>query len=499
MLARVSRNFAVQILALVLMIVERVVAVGLLVQAWGPNGYADWAILLSITGLLQLGELGLNVYNGNVWQRNHAAGDHAGSDRMLATALGNALVQGIVLLALALVFLALVDLPSALNLSTEEGASDVFVMLSLFTILMVMRGSISQLYRGHGLYVRGSIVALLGTAALLGSTALAISVDAGPVALAAAYLACQIVFGIVLAVWDLRRSLPHLHWRVARPSWRAFLPIWKDARWLAVEQCAPVAWLQLPVLAIGIVGLGGPALVAFLLIRTLAGFAKQVATMLSIAVGIEIAGGATSSAEDTSRLGALGRFLAATSAAASVGLILFGEAILSIWTGGTVPFDLLVAVWLGCGIVVSAIAQPIAKYLAFTNRARPNALAWIVQLAIGLSAMALTMPTYGIVGAAAALALGEGVGMGLVLPVLARRELRAPLAPYYRACVLGGIGSAGWCGFVGLLLPPASPSLEATLWILFAAVPVVIVASPSTLRRHGKLRWQQIFQQRQQA
>lgn len=504
MLGRFGRNFAVQLLALAAMFLERIVAVGFLVQAWGPSRYSDWAILVSVAGLLQLGELGLNVYNGNVWQRSHAAGDQAASNRMLALALANGAVQGLILLLLALVVVAFVDLPTVLSLTRAEETVLVFLLLSLFTVLMVARGSISQLYRGHGQYVRGSLVGLTGTAALFAVTCLVAAAGGGPVALASAYVGCQLLFGIGLTVWDLRRLLPHLRWHMAVPRRHELASIWQSTRWLALEQSTPVLWLQMPVLALGVAGFGGPALVGFLLIRTLASFAKQVATMLSIALGVEIAGTGQTSEANMRRLCALGRLLAAVSAACFVALVLFGNALVRTWSGGTIVVDPAVAAWLGSGIVVSAIALPLAKYLGFTNRARPAALAWMVQLVGGLAAIALLMPKFGVTGAAAAMAIGEGLGMGLVLPLLARHELGSALITYYRICVASALLAGAWTALIGLLLHQVFPDAgEAValgvLWIFFGFVPILVAAMPAALRQRFLFRWQQALDQRKQA
>jgi hypothetical protein len=259
MLNRVKRNLGVQLLALAVSFIDRFVVVGLLVHQWGAPLYADWVVLLSAAGLLQLGELGLNIYYGNVWQRAAALGDHQGFARMLRVSLGIAAIQAGVLMIAALAFLLVADLPVILTLSGAGDARLVFTLLAAFSVLAVVRGSLSQLYRGDGRYPRGMIVTLIGTLALLLATLLVVMAGGALVELAAVYLLCQITFGIGLTLWDLKRCFPALRFTPTLPLAWEWSDAWRNTRWLALEQCAPIVWLQVPILILGLAGASGPS------------------------------------------------------------------------------------------------------------------------------------------------------------------------------------------------------------------------------------------------
>ncbi|WP_312796856.1 hypothetical protein [Tianweitania sp.] len=494
MLSKVGRNLGVQLLALAVSFLDRFVVVALLLYHWGAALYSDWVVLLSAAGLLQLGELGLNIYYGNVWQRAAALGDHHGFARMLRVALGFAAMQALLLCGAALVFLAVADLPSTL-LSADE-ARLIFLLFAAFSILAVVRGSLSQLYRGHGRYARGMMVTLLGTLALLLATALVALAGGGPIPLATAYLLCH-------TVWDLKRCFPDLRFVPAWPRACEWRDAWRNTRWLALEQCAPVIWLQVPVLLLGTAGVGGAALVGFVLLRTLVGFARQLSTMFSIALGVELAGRIHAASETvTQPIEEAGRLLSVAAGILGAAVWVFSEPLLAVWTSDHAAYDPYVVAWLVLGSWAAAPAAPVAKLLAFTNRAKPNAAAWTAQLVAGLGLAGLLVQPFGAAGVAAGLAIGEVLGMGIVLPLLTKQALALP-ARYWRKCGIALGASALWCLIVGaavihLGIADVSQMVIAMLiWSLFGALPAFMITLPRRVWRG--LRLQKVLDQRQEA
>lgn len=509
MLSRVGRNLGVQLLALAVTFIDRFVVVGLLVHHWGAQLYADWVVLFSAAGLLQLGEFGLNIYYGNVWQRATALGDRPGFARMLRVALGIAGIQALVLSLAAVPFVALSDQPAVFALSGAGEGRLVFLLLVAFSILAVLRGSLSQLYRGDGRYARGMIVTLIGTLALLVATLLVVLAGGGLLSLAGTYLLCQIIFGIGLMAWDLKRCFPALRFVPAMPRASEWRDAWRSARWLALEQCAPVAWLQLPILMLGLADVGGSALVGFVLLRTLVGLARQVSNMLSIALGVELADRIHTEPEMVgAQLKAAGRWLAAVSGVLGVSVWLFGPPLLALWSDDAALYDPVVAAWLVLGTFAAASAAPIAKLLAFTNRAKPNAAAWTVQLVIGLGLAGLLVSSCGAAGVAAGLAIGEVIGMGLILPLLAGPVLALPMRRYWLDWGGWIALSTIWCLMVGaavtawLDVSRISGLLAAlAVWAFCGAFPVLVFALLATWLRStlGRLLRQKLLDQRQKA
>src|SRR6266436_5780010 len=104
MIRAIIRNFAAQGLGFLISFADRFLVVGFLLRSWGPQVYSEWVVLLSFANLLMLGELGLNIYYGNVGQQASAVGDARKFQRMVSVALfcsaAVAVVAGILALTL---------------------------------------------------------------------------------------------------------------------------------------------------------------------------------------------------------------------------------------------------------------------------------------------------------------------------------------------------------------------------------------------------------------
>src|SRR5208337_2957082 len=112
MLARILRNTAAQSLTLLISFADRFLVVGILLRMWGPRVYSEWAVLLSCVGLFSLGELGLNIYYGNVLQKAWASEDRARFQRMISVAMACSLGVAAGLGVAGLIVLAIVDVPA---------------------------------------------------------------------------------------------------------------------------------------------------------------------------------------------------------------------------------------------------------------------------------------------------------------------------------------------------------------------------------------------------
>ncbi len=278
---------------------------------------------------------------------------------------------------------------------------------------------------------------------------------------------------------------------------------WRNTRWLALEQCAPVIWLQVPVLLLGTAGVGGAALMGFVLLRTLVGFARPLSTMFSIALGVELAGRIHAASETvTQPIEEAGRLLSVAAGILGAAVWVFSEPLLAVWTSDHAAYDPYVVAWLVLGSWAAAPAAPVAKLLAFTNRAKPNAAAWTAQLVAGLGLAGLLVQPFGAAGVAAGLAIGEVLGMGIVLPLLTKQALALP-ARYWRKCGIALGASALWCLIVGaavihLGIADVSQMVIAMLiWSLFGALPAFMITLPRRVWRG--LRLQKVLDQRQEA
>jgi len=479
---RAGLNFAAQSLSLILSFGERLVVVGMLVRAWGAETYAGWAVLLSAAGALGFAELGMNVYFGNLWQAARARGEDAALQRALGLSLSIYLVLGAALAFCCAVALALGAGPSLVRGRLAPDAATVaLALLMAASVLRVMRGGFSQLYRGRGEFARGVLIDLAAPAGTFAAGLAVAAFGMSPVVLAACCLLSEAGLGWLLMLVDIRRRYPDLRLAPARPTRAELGALGARLPWLAILQGAPIAILQAPVLALG--AGAADALVGFVLARTLVNFARQLVTMMSIAVGVETArryyGGDARAVNDD--LLAFGRLAVAGACICAGAILLLGDPFIALWTGRADLFDPSVALWLAAGAVVASAATPVSTLLTLANEQRPAALALAGQTLAGLGAMALLIPAFGAMGAAAALFFGEIVGAALIL----RNALTQPGALaidyriYGRRCLETAAACSIWVGAVGLAVSNVVDTHSALGFVLAGLLLAAVGAAPA--------------------
>ena len=143
MLARVAKNTGAQSLSQLVQFADRFLVVGILLRSWGTQVYSEWALLLSCAGTLSLGELGLNIYYGNVYQSAMAAADTKRFQRMVSVAITCSGLVAAVLGCFALGFLTITDLPEKLSIKVlpQADAIAVAVLMGTVTLSRIARGA----------------------------------------------------------------------------------------------------------------------------------------------------------------------------------------------------------------------------------------------------------------------------------------------------------------------------------------------------------------------
>jgi O-antigen/teichoic acid export membrane protein len=483
-------NFAAQLLALGASLLDRLVVVGLLLRGWGPETYAGWTLLAAAAGTLSLADLGMSLYFGNVWQEALARGDAARAQRALNVSLFIYFALGLMLALGGAVALGagLADVLAPSGLSRAE-ATRTLALLGAAGVLHVMRGGFAQLYRAHGEFARGVMIDQLATAAILTCGASTAWLDWRPTTLAALYLAVEITCGWGLMLGDARRRFSDLRFRPALPHAADLSALAARLPWLATTQGAQVLLLQAPVLTLGATGAGAEALVSFVLARTMVNFARQIVTMLSIAVGVETAGAHHRGDADAvgGKLAALGRVATAAAVVGSAAILLLGEAFVGLWAGRPGLFDRAAAGWLAAATVIGSTALPVATLLSFVDRQRPVALAAVAQTLVTAAAALPLAPAHGAAGAAAALFLGECVGATLIFAIQ-RGALDQDVRRY--ACACGGAAAQATASMsvvavaTNRLVTVDEPLgfLVAAGMVALGAAPALFFALPSDLR-----------------
>lgn len=451
MLKRIGANIAAQAIPQVLTFLDRFVFVGTLVRAWGPEVYADWALLFAGVGLISLGDLGLGIYFGNNWQHANAHGDTQRFNRLIGVALYCYLVLAAVVISL-LLYCGLVLQPAELFSVRHMPAADartVFVLLGLTMASMLMRGSISQVYRGRGEFARGTLVTTLPLAGYLLLGIPAAQFGAMPAVVACIYLGCDML-GTIFMVSDLKRREASLSLKPYRPSSEEVRDILSQGRWNLLLQGVPIAWLQVPVLMLGAIGIPGAALTGFLLLRTLINFLRSFTTIISLSAAVEIAPMLHRGQHDrlAPMLMTTGRSICGFVGAVCAGIAFFGEDFMALWSGRRDLFDSVTMYWMIAAAITGTAAMPLFALFMLGNRPKPAALASLLQLVLGLAACATLAVRYGPAGAAAGLALGEIAAAGFVLPLLARDHFMIDAIQYLKVCASALLLCSVWCGAV---------------------------------------------------
>jgi hypothetical protein len=303
-------------------------------------------------------------------------------------------------------------------------------------------------------------------------------------AIAVIYLACDLAFGWGLMLADIARRYPGLSLRPSLPDRAEARDILAKVKWLAVLQGAPVAWLHAPLIVLAQLGAGAGTIVGFVVARTLANFARQLGTMLSLSSGAEAAPALhlEDFAQAARHVVLVGIPLCSVTGALAAALLVFGPSVVTVWTGRTDVFDASVLAWLVVGISAASPAQPLASLMMLGDRPRPVAHAGLVQLAVGLTACAALTASFGVAGGAAGLAAGEVLG-GLILLWRTAGVIGIDTSWYLVRCLIAMAGAGMWSLGIALALAAVIDPQSATglalcglVWGLLGLLPSAVIA-----------------------
>ncbi len=492
MLRRTSFSFAAQLVSLAVSFADRILLVGVLLRAWGTEVYSDWATLLAAASLVSLGEFGLNVYFGNAWQAAFAHRDEERFQRLIGVSTFVYLGLGAVLAICAAGYALSTDLARALSLRVLAGneGTIVFLILAVAAVLRVMRGSVSQIYRGRGKYAVGALIGAFASAAAILAAALGAAFGAGVVVVAGLYALAELAFAWITILFDLRRRFPGIRIWPAIPNAGELRHLFGHVGWYGLLQGMPVVWLSAPVLILGTLGYAGRVLVSFVVARTLVNFARQFTTMLLIASGIEMA--TTVHAGDAKtldrQLAIVGRGVAAVTGVVVGAVMAFGAPLIAVWTGNPALYDPVMLLWLLLPVPIVGPALPLAAVLTFSNRPKPEAFARTTQGVLGILLCYVLAARFGIAGVPAGLAVAEIVGLGVLLPAFAAPPLAVGYPAYFAWSTIFFAVSAAWGVAVGwcvLNVVGAGSIVElATSGVLWAGVAMPIALAAALPKEH---------------
>jgi hypothetical protein len=499
MLRRVGLNFGAQTMSLLVSLADRLLIVGILLRAWGPDRYADWSVLLATASTLGLAEFGLNIYFGNAWQAAHLRGNKTEFQRLLSVAVLCYLVlSGLLLLLVgaASTWLAPASTLALRSFDPATGHTELLVLCGA-VIARVARGCLTQLYRGRGEFSRGTLLDCLPPALAVLLVAASARAGVGMLGVAAIYLFAELAGGWVVMFVDISQRYRHLQLVPAWPTRYELARIGRELPWLAVVQGVPNAWTQLPVTALGVLQTNSNQIVAFVLLRTLINFVRQIVTMLALSAGVELAKlvHLAENASAARHVKALSRLCAVLTSIGAIGVYLFCGPLMQLWTGRTDIANLSILFWLIAAAVLVSPSVPLFSLSMLGADPRASGLASLVQLFTGLPLAILGAHQLGAAGLAAGLAAGEIMGQTVVLPLAMPKFVRVDWLLHLSRCAVFIALSVLWCMAVGLSVLEAVGTasvwqflLSAMLWCLLGAGPALLLGIvPAQRRVAGRL------------
>ena len=490
-LRRMTSNVAAQVFSLGASAIDRVILVGILVRTWGPDLFSDYAVIQSVAAMLTIVEAGLQIYFVNVEKAAFVAGDVQAFRRLAAIHL--AMVLAIVAAAAAgfAVFVVAGGSAHLFHLSSlsRTAGRDVFVVYALGSLLTVLRSTTTTIYTAAGDFA--FVVALTAIFLTINTLAAiaAVLAGAGPLTLAAIYLAVTGIGSVAYFAWDTRRRYAGWIAPPAAPTRAELRELGVHLKWFSLQTIAPTIWLQTPILVFNAWRVPGEGIAAFLVIRTMVNLIRQSFQFAATGAGLEIA--TLSHRGDFAgawrQSAAVGRLTTVLSAVCVVGMLSFGAAITLHWTGRSDLFSPAIAAWMLAPLMlVAPLQQPLAL-LQYANQSTGPGLQRLALICLTPLCCAIGALAYGTLGAVIGLAVAEIAASWALLPLLARAFVGFP-----RYC-LDMLGAAtatlALCGIVGLGLLMAFPSISLTamagkiaVWTLLAAGPTIFLALPGTLR-----------------
>lgn len=449
---------------------------------WGQLRYGEWVTITSLITVLRLSDLGFQTYVVNRLNVAFATDDRESFVRILHSALRVQVPMVAVILLLVGTAFTTLPLRDAIGLQTVSQRE--FALLAwLLTgelLISIPMGVIGGVYRATGRLPRGAMTGATLQASQLTVT-LALIAAHGSFALVAS---ARLLVTVLMTCWmlsDLRSLLPWLDFRGA-VSRRSVTANWRDG----LEMITPGAlFLLLPLadaLANQLVILvlqrthGGAMVSLYATHRTVVNAAQLASGLLINAAWPEITRLSVHSAA-TLRLAqsTLVKFHLWLVAAIALGMLPYLRWIYRSWTVGHMAIDPWTIVLLLARLILWSIWNPSMTTLLATNRHRTAAVIVFAAASVSATIALVTIPTYGMRAAAAALLMGDLFVSAWVIPWVACRVTGHRFAPFVREVATALL--------MGVMLPTA---VGVGVWLV---VPSAVLRNWTVLPITGIVAW----------
>jgi len=380
-------------------IVEQICLVPLLLSAWGIDRFGEWVALTAIATFAGLASLGIghSAYSDIVIQS--AKADRDAAARSFATAIVLITAIDLVGTALLAVFALTFDIRALFSLQTFSSTEAAWILLivglSVFVGFYIepLSGAVGAA-RGAGI---SNFVAGVSKVVEIAAIAVALTVSASPIFIAAIILASVVLNAVVNLVLTARLA-PWLPFHFGAADYETIRRTWKPALgFFCIFVCFNIINVQVPRLIV-FHGFGAASLSIFAIYVTYTRAARNLACMIPQSSQVEIGRlFAEGKADRTRRLvetvavAALGLGFALL-----VGALVAAPVVIPIWTHSSlsVPWDVLAALTLVA--LVGTYFDPMLIAAGAMNEMGRVASFYALGIAIGISAAILLMPVAGI-------------------------------------------------------------------------------------------------------
>lgn len=407
---RVLRGLAGYAVTQPISLLIQIASVPLYLHFWGVALYGEWIVVAAIPAYLTTSDLGFTTATQHAMTAQVAAGDRAAALRSFRTSWW--VISLISLFVCAVVVLGSHLLPLAdwlhLGLLAGNGAQ----LLSLFVlhvVLSLQTGLLNAGFCAEGEYGQG--VTLLGLGRLLEFllVAAAVAMGLGPIGAVCGFLAGRLAILIVMR-WRLLRVAPWLRYGMSGFDRATVRALFGPAMGFTGYTIGNALNIQGPILVIGAV-FGSTAVVPFATLRTLTRILPQLLLVLTNIVRPEI--GIAVGRDDFALVRRLNRLLCRLALWAvlviAIGLALFGDVVVTLWTGGHVAVsEPLFALLLGV-VTINALWSTNAQTLRAINRVQGQAVVYLLANGLALATMAVVGTALGLAGPAGVLLVAECV------------------------------------------------------------------------------------------
>lgn len=383
-------NLGVQIGSQMLQIGIQIGMVPILIYAWGLTRYGTWILLFTIPGYLSLADFGLSRVSANIMAARMARGDQTGVIAGYQVLWLTSISVFVLLFAAAGMFLML-D-PSSVNFAqsvTDGHAIMVVMLLVAYGLFNLLTGIIYSGFRTLNQYVGVGWAVIVIWTIESGSAAVLALLGYGIIAVAVSYFLIHTSGLIVLAI-ALRLRAPWLMTRRLVVRRANFAEIVRPALASMTLPAANALVIQGTVVALA-GGLGVATVPIFSTFRTLTRLPVQLSLIASNAAlpAITLA----DAVADRSRQAFLFTCIVLLGSIilipGFIAVMLFGPAIIHIWTNGHIITPYGFAIILALGMIPSALWQQTANFLTAVNRHALYGYFYLIAGGVAVAATAM--------------------------------------------------------------------------------------------------------------